>query len=280
VARLRFALGCCWARRVIAHELGVPARAAAIATTAKAAVVSTQAGPSFYSRRTTVSVLIVSLHALVIYGLASGMARQVLEAVPDRIQITFMPKPTPRYLPPPPLETGIKQLRLKSAPSELTMDVHLDPVTIADQPAQPPEQPLAPQPPHLVSRVIGGPGPGFPNTADFYPEAARRLSEQGSSSVHVCVDGGGRLTAAPTIARASGSARLDQGALKLARAGSGHYRATTEDGNAVSGCYSFGVRFELRDQGAWRGNDPLADAAAGHWSTVITTFPRACPACR
>jgi hypothetical protein len=45
---------------------------------------------------------------------------------------------------------------------------------------------------------------------------------------------------------ASGSARLDDAALKLARAGSGHYRATTEDGQPVNSCYPFGVRFQLR----------------------------------
>jgi hypothetical protein len=49
------------------------------------------------------------------------------------------------------------------------------------------------------------------------------------------------------IAQSSASARLDEGALKLARAGSGHYRATTEGGRAVSACYAFRIRFEFRD---------------------------------
>ncbi|TLY91210.1 MAG: energy transducer TonB, partial [Gammaproteobacteria bacterium] len=48
-------------------------------------------------------------------------------------------------------------------------------------------------------------------------------------------------------ARSSGSARLDDGALKLAHAGSGHYRPTTEDGRPVDSCYVFRIRFELRD---------------------------------
>ena len=45
----------------------------------------------------------------------------------------------------------------------------------------------------------------------------------------------------------SGSARLDAGALQLAKAGSGHYRPTLEDGKAVNSCYSFRVRFESRN---------------------------------
>jgi periplasmic protein TonB len=248
IARLRFALGCCWATRVIAHELGAPARAAVTPATDKAAAVCTQVGPSFYSRRTTVSVLIVSLHTLVIYGLATGMARKVLEAVPDRLQVTLMPKPTPRYLPPPPQNTRIRQLlHLKPRPDPI-VDVELPPVTVTDLFTQPRDLTPPPQPPPpQVIRVVGGPGAGFPNTADYYPVAARRLLEQGSAAIHVCVDGSGRLTADPTLAESSGSARLDQGALRLAKAGSGHYRATTEDGKPVSGCYAFRVRFELKD---------------------------------
>jgi hypothetical protein len=41
--------------------------------------------------------------------------------------------------------------------------------------------------------------------------------------------------------------RLDEGALKLAKAGSGHYRTTTENGRPVSFCYPLNVRFQLRN---------------------------------
>jgi hypothetical protein len=54
------------------------------------------------------------------------------------------------------------------------------------------------------------------------------------------------LTSEPTTVKGSGSARLDEGALKLARAGSGRYRATTEDGQPMNSCYPFGIRFQLR----------------------------------
>jgi hypothetical protein len=61
------------------------------------------------------------------------------------------------------------------------------------------------------------------------------------------VDDKGRLTAVPTLAETSGSASLDEGALKLAKAGSGHYRATTEDGRPVSSCYQFRIRFNFKE---------------------------------
>jgi TonB family protein len=96
--------------------------------------------------------------------------------------------------------------------------------------------------------VTGGPRAGFPNTDDYYPPEARRLDETGTSVVSVCVDPRGRLTAAPALVTSSGVGQIDEGALRLAKAGSGHYRPTTEDGRPVSSCYSFRVRFELQDQ--------------------------------
>jgi TonB family protein len=82
---------------------------------------------------------------------------------------------------------------------------------------------------------------------DFYPPPSIHLREQGVSTVRVCVDAKGRLTSDPTTLKGSGSARLDEGALKLARAGSGHYRAATEDGQPVGSCYPLGIRFQLKN---------------------------------
>ena len=94
--------------------------------------------------------------------------------------------------------------------------------------------------------MLGGPGSGFPNPDDYYPSIAKRLEEQGVATVRVCVAANGRLTSDPMTVQTSGSQRLDEGALQLAKAGSGHYRATTEDGRPVNSCYSFRVRFELK----------------------------------
>ena len=63
----------------------------------------------------------------------------------------------------------------------------------------------------------------------------------------LCIAGSGRLTSDPAIAQSSGSPRLDAGALALAKAGSGHYRPTTEDGRPVSSCFPLRIRFELRN---------------------------------
>ena len=49
----------------------------------------------------------------------------------------------------------------------------------------------------------------------------------------------------PTIAKTSGSARLDEGAIKLAKAG--HYNPGTEDGKPVTACINFSIKFQLKN---------------------------------
>jgi len=104
----------------------------------------------------------------------------------------------------------------------------------------------SPPPPKTVVRESGKPGEGFPQSEDYYPAAAQRLAESGRVVVLACVGVDGELTAEPTIATSSGSTRLDEGALRLARAGSGHYRPATENGKPVKSCFVFAVVFALK----------------------------------
>jgi TonB family protein len=230
---------------MIAHELGAALGATATSTTVRTAALHTSTGPSFDSRRSALSFLIVSLHVLVIYGLAAGMARTVLETTPDRMQVSLTPKAPARERTASPVNPQLAPVEVQVAEQHWALEVP-EPVAVVEENARTREFAAA-SPPPPVTRELGGPGAGFPNTADYYPDAARRLGEKGSTLVQVCVDATGRLMANPTLAQSSGSTRLDEGALRLARAGSGHYRATTEDGKPVSACYPFRVRFELKE---------------------------------
>lgn len=247
LSQLRFALGCCWATTVIAHEFGAPVRAAAAAAGNKTTALH-DAGWPLFPRRTTVILLIIGLHVLVVCVLATGIVPpRALRVSPPRIDVSFLPKPAPP-VPPAPAEPTFAPFRFDlPAPHAPTLATEVETVTNPVQVTPAPGPPAAPSLPTPVNRVQGGPGAGFPNTDDFYPQASRRLGEQGSATINVCVDGTGRLIGKPTIGESSGSTRLDEGALRLAKAGSGHYQATTEDGRGVSACYPFRVRFHLRD---------------------------------
>ena len=204
--------------------------------------------PAWLSRRTVAFLLIIGLHVLLIYGFASGLAQTMVRVITNPIQSRLIQEPRVLKDPPPPLpfklvtkplETPIPPLVPVSSPADADA-IHVVPAPLTQiQPTH-----STPAPP----RIMGGPSKGFPNTDDYYPSAARRLGETGTSIVRVCVDAAGHLTTDPVIERSSSSARIDQGALKLARAGSGHYRATTEDGRPVSSCFPFSIRFTLQNQ--------------------------------
>jgi TonB family protein len=246
MSRLRFAIGCCWATRVIARELGASPVAATASIAGDKLIVAPFDSSGFLSRRSITLLFVVGIHVVVFYGLMTGLTPTFLKVITSPLQTRTLPQPRARDLPPLPPHPQITMPKIEVPTPEFHTWRDNDENVIASQPPSNPAMPPAP-PPHEVNRVQGGPGTGFPTTDDYYPSAAKRMEEQGATTVRVCVDPNGRLTSDPATVQTSGSARLDQGALQLAKAGSGHYRATTEDGRPVNSCYSFRVRFELRN---------------------------------
>ena len=247
LSRLRFALGCCWAMRVIARDYLAAGAAAGSSATGQEAIILGPHGASYFSRRTVILLLIVFLHALVIYGFATGFVRRVIDAMPLPIQISFLDQPAVHELRPPPIKVSLGAAKPIAPRLPQPIDFPQEPV-MSGVVAEPPVAPTAPiAPSRAVTRILGGPGVDFPNTDDYYPLASRRLGETGVATVRVCIDVKGRLLSAPIIAHSSGSGRLDYAALQLARAGSNHYRSTTENGTAISDCYPFRIRFQLKE---------------------------------
>jgi TonB family protein len=251
VSRLRFAIGCCWATQMIAWEYQ-PSRAAvaSTATAGQGVIAYADQNFGFISLRSSTFFLVASLHIVLIYGFMTALSHTHKSVVPDPLQNRDLPRSQPDETPIPLAGPTIANPTIE-VPKPNT-DIKYEPEPddgVTAKIIQEPANPLPPTPstPYVAKRIDGGPGAGFPDTADFYPSISIHLGEQGVSTVRVCVDAKGRLTSDPTTVKGSGSARLDEGALKLARAGSGHYRASTEDGQPVSSCYPLGIRFQLKN---------------------------------
>jgi TonB family protein len=247
LSRLCFAIGCCWAMRVIARDYLASGAPAGSSATGQGAIILGPHDAAYFSCRTTIFLLIVFLHALVIYGFATGFTQRVIEAIPGRLHVLLLEPPSPRIVPPPLI--GRPLVRPKQVTPTLirNFDLPPDPITERPTPESPPPSVQPAAAPRVVTRVLGRPAADFPNSDDYYPIASRRLGEMGVASVQVCVDDKGRLASAPTIAHSSGSARLDNAALRLAKAGTGHYLSTTVNGAPVPDCYPFDIRFQLKE---------------------------------
>jgi TonB family protein len=202
----------------------------------------------YFSRRSGTLLLVVSLHAVLFYGVVATLSHIHTTTTPEPLQYHLLDDPRPRDpLPPPPRPLLDNHTRIEPRLLPLVLRETDTARSAPDNPDQILSQPTPPSiPSHVATQVQGGPGAGFPDPDDFYPSVARRLEEQGSATVQVCVDAKGRLTSDPRVLQSTGIDRLDEGALKLAKAGSGHYRASTEDGQPVNSCYPFRVRFRIR----------------------------------
>jgi TonB family protein len=100
--------------------------------------------------------------------------------------------------------------------------------------------PPAPPAPRTVVKAKGK----FPSSDEYYPPSSIRLEEEGSATLRVCVAPNGKLAEAPTVQTSTKSARLDDAAVKLAKAGK--FSAGSIDGVPTTDCFSFRVRFELK----------------------------------
>jgi protein TonB len=253
LSRLRFALGCARATRVIASDaIALEPAPARVVSPAASAIAYAPLGGSRGSNRSIALFAIVALHVLLIYGFANGLGVHVFRpAPPVIIGHTLSEHSPPEPLPPTVLpHIGTTLGPIDFAPEKPTFEQVKPevPVTTAGMPTglTPSVEPVKSYAAASVTHIPGGPATDFPSTADYYPSLSRQLGETGAATVDVCVDPRGRLSGEPRIRDSSGISRLDDAALSLARAGSGHYRPSTESGQAVSGCYPFRVRFSLR----------------------------------
>jgi TonB family protein len=196
------------------------------------------------SPRITALAGIVALHALIAYVLLTALVQAPAPPeAPPRITIVNVPEePTPP-VPEPKLQNGVTSERHRPTPT-LPPPVLTPPVT-PDAPvngtAVPPEVPVSPPLPAPI-RVLGK--HWLPSSEAYYPPDLIREGVQGDSLVRVCVDESGRLSGAPALERSSGNARLDAGAISVARAG--RYARAVRGDEPVSNCYLFRIVFRMR----------------------------------
>ena len=84
-----------------------------------------------------------------------------------------------------------------------------------------------------------------PSTYEYYPASARQAQIEGVTTVRACVGPDGHVVGDPTVTNSSGTASLDEAAVKWGRRA--RFTPGTEDGNAVEMCTQFNVRFEITD---------------------------------
>jgi protein TonB len=200
-------------------------------------------------RRAVVFAVIIAFHALLVYGLVSGLARKVVEVIAPPIETDIIEEVRNDEPPPPPPPPQMDRPPVEVPPPEVTIDIPMETTqttaitNVTDRPQPPaPPPPPAPKGPTYPAKIDAR---RFPNSEDYYPASAKRLGQEGSPVVRVCVGPNGKLVGEPTIQTSSNVEALDQGAIKLAKAG--RYIAGMSDGQPVESCFTFRVKFELKN---------------------------------
>jgi protein TonB len=199
---------------------------------------------SFFTRRGVVVVAIVGLHLLVLWALASGLARKMVEVIAPNIEADIVEEVKNEEEPPPPPPPEMERPPVEVPPPEVSIDLPMETATTAIQDVTDKPPPPAPPPP---PRVAGSPAKmkSAVDPDQFYPPGAKRREEQGSPVVQACVGPNGRLVREPVITETSGFPELDGAAVKVAKAN--RYTPASENGTALpESCVKFKVKFVIK----------------------------------
>jgi protein TonB len=202
----------------------------------------------FFTRRTAVLAAIIALHVFVLWALASGLARKAIEVLAPPIQTDIVQEEKNKAEPPPPPPPEMRKEVVEVPPPDINIAMpEVGPSTsaITARVAESPK--AAPVAKAAVAGTAVGLGKGFPNVDDYYPDASRRLGEEGLTIVDICVGADGKLTEPPKVGKTSGHDRLDQAAVKVASVGSGRFKPATEEGKPVTKCTQLPIRFKLHN---------------------------------
>jgi protein TonB len=194
--------------------------------------------------RVTVLAIIIGFHVLMGVGLVTGLAQKAVQLIAPPIQTDIIEEIQQEDRPPPPPPPQMERPPVQVPPPDVVIDIPIQQATntISNVTDRPVPRVVAPPPPKVV---VPAKIRRMPSSEDYYPAASKRAEEQGSVVVRACVDASGRLMGEPTVVTSSGYSRLDQGAVRLAKAG--RYQAGTSDGQAQSeSCVSFRVKFEIK----------------------------------
>lgn len=172
--------------------------------------------PAFSSGRAWTIVAIVLLHAMLVWALTSGLARQAVQPALKPLSTRFLPDDTVPAQPPPPPPHEVRRI-VPDIPNEvpiLNLAEGPGAISTASDPdvASPVTTEVAERPPVIVPPQI--PPGGL--SAPAYPSQEIRMGHTGTVMISVLILADGRVGEV-RLDRSSGYPRLDEAAIAHAR---------------------------------------------------------------
>jgi protein TonB len=210
--------------------------------------------PARNSKRMLAFALVVIIHVLFVWVLASGLGKKVVEVVMGPVETRLIEELPDEDEEPPPPPPEIDTPPPYVPPPEISIDIPTDsgPTTAISNVTS--ERPVAAPPPVAAPKpverdVVRTPpstqGRGARITQPEYPPASRRAGEEGTVQLKVFVLESGRAGEVE-VARSSGFPKLDEAAVNEVKR-NWRFVAGKEDGKPVSMWHTFAVTFRLTD---------------------------------
>jgi protein TonB len=201
------------------------------------------------AKRTVVMIIVIGIHVLGFWALQSGLARRLVEILPNDIKADILkdqkkeepppppPPPPPDQAPPPPFVPPVEiaiAIPMEAPANAITTTTEKPPVTLPPIKAPQPDVVVKPQ---FKSRPA--------DIEDYYPSAAKRDGQQGSVVIEVAIGADGKIQDAK-VATSSGFPLLDEAAVKYAKSWP---RMTPGTRNGVPSAMSFSIKvtFKLKE---------------------------------
>jgi protein TonB len=210
--------------------------------------------PAKNSKRMAAFALVVIIHVLFVWVLASGLGKKVVEVVLGPVETRLIEELPDQEDEPPPPPPEIETPPPYVPPPEISIDIPVDtgPTTAISNVTS--ERPVAAPPPiaqpkPVERQVVKTPpstqGRGARITQPEYPPASRRAGEEGTVQLQVFVQENGRAGEVK-VARSSGFPKLDEAAIAEVKR-NWRFVPGKEDGKPVSMWHTFAVTFRLTD---------------------------------
>lgn len=208
--------------------------------------------PAKNSKRTLAFVLVVIIHALFFWVLASGLGAKIVETVVGPVETKIIEELPDDDKEPPPPPPDIEQPPPYVPPPEVSIDLAVDTSNSTAISNATTERPVvqAPPPPKPVERATvrtppSTQGKGARITQPEYPPASRRAGEAGTVQLRCFVQESGKCTEV-SVVKSSGFDKLDEAAVKEVQR-NWRFVPGKEDGKPVAAWHTFAVTFRLTD---------------------------------
>jgi protein TonB len=191
------------------------------------------------NRRLVAFVVLVLLHVGLLWGLANGLSRKVVEMLAPPIEVENIEdvRKEEKEPPPPPPKMDIPPPFVPAPDIAIEAPVQTQAIVVTRQEAPPPPPPAA--------RTQPRQDPRRPFTRPEYPPTSRRLGEEGTVVLLLLVTEDGRIADAK-IDKTSGFPRLDEAAVRESK----RWRAipSKEGDKPVAAWGRFAITFRLTDE--------------------------------